>query len=270
MLGRGLQRLQIEGSCGESSRSRSLYARELTLLQIPGWSEASEPMQAHGCEQQCTHALPHSVGEQPEPWANRSDFIDAALHEELIWMEAAAACDACAQVNNCKAHVAKLTLPIATHRALWLMARAAQLAAMWTIGTLATSRLKLPSWSSSSSSSSSSSRHLLKRRGCHRPCDCSRHLFLRCILSDRVRRTGKMLVHCCKAQEAVSNHKNSASKSWQIQNNTNTRQAEVFYTFQKAVIGAGLVALRMYMLGYTLRQRVVKEVIFLVPSHHRW
>jgi hypothetical protein len=79
-----------------------------------------------------------------------------------------------------------------------------------------------------------------------------------------------MLVHCCKAQEAVSNHQNSASKLWQIQNNTNTRQAEVFYTFQKAVIGAGLVALRMYILGYTLRQRVVKDVIFLVPSHHRW
>lgn len=111
MLGRGLQRLQIEGSCGESSRSHSLYARELTLLQIPGWSEASEPMQAHGCEQQCKHALAPSAEEQPEPWANRSDFIDAALHEELIWMEAAAACDACAQVNNCKAHVAHCNSP---------------------------------------------------------------------------------------------------------------------------------------------------------------
>ena len=35
-------------------------------------------------------------------WATQGNFIDAELHEELIWMEAALVCDGCAEETTCK------------------------------------------------------------------------------------------------------------------------------------------------------------------------
>jgi hypothetical protein len=61
-------------------------------------------MRTHGdnCEafeQQDSLTEDVSKGTQRE-WDDSRDFIDAGLHEELIWMEAAVACDGCADANT--------------------------------------------------------------------------------------------------------------------------------------------------------------------------
>ena len=112
VLGCRLQGLQIERTRSEMSPLLPLCPCADKILQIPGWNAAAESMKVQGnygydaCDHRYTDALPPRVEDQQELWANRSDFIDAAMHEELIWMEAAAACDACTEVEVCKAQAA--------------------------------------------------------------------------------------------------------------------------------------------------------------------
>ena len=81
----------------------------LTIHQIPGWNNAPVRAQDDNArdvsEQQVVITHSAVLGKQHE-WENQRDFIDAALHEELIWMEAAVACDGHDQTGACQSETA--------------------------------------------------------------------------------------------------------------------------------------------------------------------
>ncbi len=81
----------------------------LTILQIPGWNNV--PVRAHDdnardvSERQDLITQCAFLGKQHER-DNQRDFIDAELHEELIWMEAAVACDGRDETGACQSDTA--------------------------------------------------------------------------------------------------------------------------------------------------------------------
>ena len=75
----------------------------LTKRQIPGWRGV--PVRAHddnphGVFEHHNSSTEKNLKGNQHAWDNSRDFIDAELHEELIWMEAAVACDECADIKT--------------------------------------------------------------------------------------------------------------------------------------------------------------------------
>jgi hypothetical protein len=78
----------------------------LTTLQIPGWNTESVCTQDKSARDDSTRRNSAIEGKPFPAWATERNFVDAELHEELIWLEAAIVCDGYSNATACHSEVA--------------------------------------------------------------------------------------------------------------------------------------------------------------------